>query len=556
MKNTRTNALLNMLTAGLLSSALTTLIYLLAKEKGILQDSDLAQTYCSTAWHNVVHGTHNAFFVWRQPFCISSYPHLLLSALCSFIFATGFTLLLSNPLSKKIKLQLSRLERITQLIIAASCTPILITFFGIDQTLLYSLALLPWLILSLSQFAPYHWVALPSVTLALSNLSHQYALVVSILALILAPLFAIRVRTTSAIVVLLISYISVSFTPVVDFPYYPQGARLVSDDGIAEVVRPLLGHEYPMEVVDKVKLSTLFKKPITALFLLSLLLVSTCSRSKEKLKAALTLFLIVLLGTNLLPSDLQMIAPLASLERLIPHTNILPLAPLFTAIGIMLILASITQFKRLSSIALLIYISCATYNAPHIYIPSSQVALEQQPASPSAAIVRDTKRLSPQTDELNAQDLSTIQGVQISTSTNGANKKFLIDGKKGTLWSTNQAKQTGQEWIQIEFPRTLSLMGLTLNPGRNSTDFPRGISVGYADKCTDTLQTAFNQTPWKGPVRFTDEGLAYYGPQQKVRIVFNKEIQAQCLKIRQTAVNHNFDWSVAEVRLLVLASAQ
>jgi len=117
--------------------------------------------------------------------------------------------------------------------------------------------------------------------------------------------------------------------------------------------------------------------------------------------------------------------------------------------------------------------------------------------------------------------------------------KHMNDGSFVERWSSGQP-QAGNEWIQIDFGKPVSLTGLVLNVRGNQGDYPRMYVVRMSDKAKD----------FAAPILAMGNGMPTVDDPDNTNIAFSAMATGQYLTVRQTgalAPNENAWWTITEL---------
>jgi hypothetical protein len=109
----------------------------------------------------------------------------------------------------------------------------------------------------------------------------------------------------------------------------------------------------------------------------------------------------------------------------------------------------------------------------------------------------------------------------------------MLDGKT-TRWTSGKA-QTGDEWIQIDFGKSVSVTNVNLQQGNVDTnDYPRGYAVIVSDTSKDS-----NATPRASGMGKTGASTA---------IALSKIATGRYLLVKQTGSSLSW-WSMNEIEV-------
>lgn len=399
-------------------------------------------------------------------------------------------------------------------------------------------------------------------------------------------------------------------SPAPIFPAYPLQARVVPDDGLPGMLRPLLGADSSIPITNWMALRSAVGglwPGIAALLLLAAALQHGRQHTAGSRTASLAAgVLLAVLGDALAPTWLASILPVQALARLWPGgVFYVPLVLLVLASGICWSFYSAAlSGRRWGSWALGIVLLSAAAAFPagggrqfsELFRPGQVYSggadsvfrefLRREAHLQRPQQVREEALhhlLSPSYAVYHRRGLGVLYNqaryarkdftappvlAAVHSSAGGAQKFFsaLVDGDESTRWFAGGGGQQGSEWLFISFESELWLDGVELSTGAFVTDYPRGIAVFGGGACgadaQQTLQRAqsgvplFAENDWQGPVLYTSEGYPYFGTQNYVRLHFSGTVPTNCLLIRQTGRDPHYDWSVAELRLLLPAEKQ
>ncbi|MBK1827634.1 DUF7133 domain-containing protein [Haloferula rosea] len=152
------------------------------------------------------------------------------------------------------------------------------------------------------------------------------------------------------------------------------------------------------------------------------------------------------------------------------------------------------------------------------------------------AILR--KRHADRSEAWTAEELAELEPAglpfdkrwKLSSSHNARELELAFDGNDKTRWTT-QKSMAPDMWIQIEFPETTRLNGLSLDTRRSKGDYPRGYQI----------QVSNDGKRWSDPIA------AGVGSVE-TKIVF-PQVETRFLRITQTGKDRLY-WSIHEMNLL------
>ena len=302
-------------------------------------------------YSKLVNFSSNSFVYWRQDLLLSAIAgqkYWLYMTLCYLVLASGCVLWLKQP----------RLW--TSLTFCFLITLVLYATFALDTVVLQTCMWLPWLAVTLrkTRLAP----ARPALHRALFLLTcikyldaaNQFSLLgLGIITAIeykfdkstwpkASKLGLVSMYACAALVTILIS------CPT--SPRYPAQEKLVPDDGIPFTVRPHLGPELPIQVLNHAHIADSVLLPATILILFALLCLVWQKANEPYARtlafSSLVVSICTLLHTSMFPAELNQIAPLSALSRLIPGWSFYDLTILSLCIAMLLLGVSLTLQRR------------------------------------------------------------------------------------------------------------------------------------------------------------------------------------------------------------------
>lgn len=532
----------------------------------------------SAGWFPMVNLNHNAYYNWRVDHISRLFIELfspLYSAnkpLFRLIILFIGTLLLARRFSSRVSLLTIPLSLIPVILVLAAV--------GINPLVAGSIAWMPLLAVVcsvlLTKTTPKAWWFLGVVIVTEHCLSaNQTGLLTSTLALLLATLVnqvngrpAVSSRRLRLVVCLVSipAILTLLTTPMPDLPDYPRSGRVVPDDGVEGLLRPLIGPSYPFESIHRADVRALYDTVAAYLLAVSAisLLVTWIRRSEPSRTLAMwssILALSAFLDTNL-PEEWSNIAPVASVSRLLPWGTHYCLTAICLGIAAWLLgMVWITNAKKSIGIALAgIALYSIVETSPAIYHPfltrytsTSDPELKKILCSPSSAVIRHFAYQHPNLmEDLAEMKRSAKQsGIELTSSEatiTMSPPSTAPSSEQYWRWSSRRGKQLGDELLTIQFNQPTTLRGVELDSGTYFTDFPRGVEIlgGACDQ--SQAKILFNIPSWQGSLAFTPHGYPYLSSRSVVRALFNHEEQVSCLFVRQTG-KALVDWSVSRVRI-------
>lgn len=349
---------------------------------------------------------------------------------------------------------------------------------------------------------------------------------------------------------------------------YPGTARVVADDGIPGNITPLIGESTIITFLDRLTIRGIFRDPAIVFALLIGYSLFQRRHQRTPLWWALATLLSLLYWDSSLPETLSTLGPIESARRIAPGIFPFSLTPI--AAGLCLTLFWGLQDAGLLRAALLVGLAPLCIFLPvgrlsgieASAIDSTILAAGSLAASPSFSLLRhenlSTIEIAAGKRALQSKSVSDLDGSLFASHRSKEKlRKLLSDGRTDTRWSPKRGAQYGDEWIEIHFPHATDLYGIEALPGKFFSDFPRGISVDLCDsadmKRMKKLTPVIRIPHWQGGIEMSPEGFPYYTGQHDVKVYFPGVVRTQCLRLSQISESPNFDWSVAELRLLSAA---
>jgi hypothetical protein len=351
--------------------------------------------------------------------------------------------------------------------------------------------------------------------------------------------------------------------PEPTIPTYPLSAQVVPDDGIPGNIHPLLGPSFPIPIIDYSAVRQAFTPVVVALIALFLVLIG----QKERTWRLGTILSACIFLEVFLPPSLLQISPLQSLSRLLPGSFLVPLLP--QAIGVFVIGSSLRPERWRFTWALFV----VTLLLSAFQLLPSQVKPSSVPAVDVGQGGMDEKWICspslPLVERYGGEKLRRFQRLvtapshrlvpkALEDSLNSPRERLrsLVDRDLSTRWSPQQGSQHDEHTLWIGLPDIKHLEGIELLLGKFVSDFPGEFSVSCASTCepsspkSGSYDRSEHFSPWLGPVQFSSEGYPYYGSQSDMRVLFSAPLACRCIRITQLSSSRQFDWSIAEIRLI------
>ena len=551
-----------------------------------------------------VHLRWNSVFIW--PAWLTSFVAIFSTSFSSFMDGVGALLIVSG----RALLALPRggeEKRFHSLLhggaLGVLTTVVLHLVFGRDTLLIVSLATVPWIVLALREAnrrsSLLSYIICAGIVLVSNLLLGPLGLPVAIICAAIACLLELpsennqggTTHSSRAILwcILFIPPLLVSFYNG-ELPWnYPATAHLVPDDGVPGIVRPLVGPDTPIPFLDRTALKAALAPIVVPIIVLALWFF-TLSRAddgdsspRRRFAGMLLLLAAALTWDTVFHERWSEIGPLAALERILPGTSPIGLAPL--TLGVSLMIALALGSARYGSGAVLLVVGILggafvtespwrhgiTGASPLLFRAESwrhsqseilfgldRSARERVLASPSLAVMLASTPDARSVGALKSDVGFRRMPADLFVSANADQISHLRDHDPSTRWTASSGGQSGAEWIAVRFHEPHLLDGLLLDTGGFTTDFPQGLRFSLLDSCpSGPLSADRSEYPWRsilstpqwhGPFLLTSADLPYFGNQSDVRVRFHEPLSVRCLLIEQTGVRPVFDWSIAELR--------
>ena len=356
-------------------------------------------------------------------------------------------------------------------------------------------------------------------------------------------------------------------------------------------MRPNVGKDYSIAVVNREAVRSISLPIATTLLLASIAVFVFRRRHHETLRDSFFLtplaLALSLLLDGVLPERVALAFPIESLQRIVPGLtytpfNLIALAGLMALsyLGLVGLRTNYAPYFLFAAIIVSRLPVLGDGNTSILIPPYSTtisnriatVAYSMPPSerskfvSPSLYVLQhfnylfrtgeDTKQ------SVNPRDWSTlsklldtkfISKIETLPPTSMKQVAAMIDGDVATRWTPGGGVQRGGESIRLSFTFPVSFEGIRINTGRFVTDFPRGLKVAIPSECGtgSTANSEWIFPNWRGSLRFTSDNEPYFSPQSEVTVAFGMPVAASCIIVEQTSSDDNYDWSVAEIDLLV-----
>lgn len=562
--------------------------------------SELSVGSEATTWFPLVNIHYNAYHMWRldhlsglisrafTTWSAHTYIPVSMAILCLGTYRIARIMSLSHS-------TLSRHHFLLSWLMSIIATFAVVAAIGSDSVSLSALSWIPILAVAISTLVSVSsaglafaagpvWLVTLFISIEASISANQLAPLTALVSWFIATI-ALRSDDQKPLSALMLALIvAVTFGPAVyassvapsaPFPHYPHTGHLVPDDGLEGIVRPLVGFDYPLQVVDRGAVKALFSGPSILITMLAcvvaLLVRRRGARTSWLFAAAACAVAICTLLDTMLPEAFALISPVSSISRLIPWGTSISLTPF--ALGLatwLLCLGSMALLRSSLSVipcSLVLIGALVTLQATWLKPPlgiqevalvSKDESLRQIALSPSLHVILSFYRGTPglpltleSLRSLAAQSMHSIEHTAATLETNpignGRTLERLVDGNSRTRWTSNLNRQEGIERLVLRFATPTRVRGIELDPGDYNTDFPRGVVVTGGSCDEYAAQRLADFPSWQGSLDFTPSGHPFFRGQSDVKILFTQEHTVECLFVYQTATAP-FNWTIAEIR--------
>ncbi|MCB0311311.1 MAG: hypothetical protein KDD42_08750, partial [Bdellovibrionales bacterium] len=549
---------------------------------------------------DVINFSSNAFYAWRAEPFVSLYQDWwracqlfklpltgsFLSPTLTVLFAAGV-----YHLGQRLDPRSTLLE---SALVSLLLGCLLLYLFGANAALWGVIAVLPHVValgLGSNTNSPgdkVYLLASAAMLLLIANQLSMLVVLIALLAWLCMRITSSRSLTLSSVVLMMTAVCALYFSGVPAVPAYPALSHVVPDDGLPGMIRPLIGPDAPIPLIDREFSKNILALPALLIFIASVLLriLNNARSSAGLISCAICLSGLVWLDA--FPTEgLAQIAPLAALQRIVPHYFFFELGSIVLAASITLLgvaaSSRTSKFPAFPSMLIVAFIVTSqargNVNLPVLNHPQAaavfQAGLHDAGKdadrrmhiiqSPSYAVVR-SQGLWLLDDIQQLQSLGQIskrrKNLELKFSDNDSDAAFrkVFDHNLNTRWSSSTGMQSGNEWIAIRLLSPQSVRGLDLATGEYGSDFPRGLRVYGFETCEDLPTPAtrqdykskilINVPHWPGRIDFSPAGFPYYDGQSNVRIWFKENVYVSCLLVQQIGRSETFEWSVAEIQVL------
>jgi hypothetical protein len=343
-----------------------------------------------------------------------------------------------------------------------------------------------------------------------------------------------------------------AFAPNLPWPDYPAAARLTQlFDAPAWFARPLIGPDLPIPVIDRLSLRQNLAPFILPCSVCILLLGIIKPR---KVLATLGLILALLYLDLNISENISQIAPIQSAARILPGLAQTATSPILLS----LVLLSLSVFIG-NNFYIGVLAQVIVCLSSYFLFDNTALIKNQFSSTPSNIVANFFGPNTLKSARENYKTVRTEKKLDYVKSSNSENfiKQNLFDKDLGTRWGSGLGRQSGNEWIEFYFRTQISAIGVELDPGNFVSDFPRGLKIKVGKSCDQNDLVEVSKIPdWQGSPLFSDSGLPYFSAQSNVKVFFDKDREFSCLRAEQIGKTDNFDWSIAELRLLVIKNVK
>ena len=289
----------------------------------------------------------------------------------------------------------------------------------------------------------------------------------------------------------------------------------------------------------------------------------------RRLGVALLFLLLIsasMVGELLLPSTWGMYAPYPTAARIVPGLALIGMPwRLFPLLLILLVPMYARWFSSRVLVVLMVsFIGLMAHSGEYTQIlhqfeeVSTLNYRVKVMTSPSRAVVEEkgdwlthaaAKKLR-EKKNLKQYFVPTHGPDALVASINQNHAIFMIDYNSATRWSTTRPQRQGDQF-RIDFAQPLRVIKIVLANVVTPGDFPRGLRI-IAHQGNATEKVVFDEPRWLGPVRWTENGYPYYGPQTEVVIDLHDDYEVSGFTFIQTGSDTVYDWSISDLEFFTL----
>ncbi len=541
-------------------------------------------------WAPMVHRTHNAYLLWQES-PIFSLPASLFKSDEFTIFHYAITIKLSLFFLGLWFLLLRLKVADGAALLSASFTFLIFLLFGWDNVLLSTICLVPILFVSFwnceldgGKVRVTFSVCSVLTVILLCIFANQLSLLIVLLCFL--SLFVRGKSFSSGLCVLLIliplAHQAFFIPKTTISESYPALGRVVSDDGLVGIIRPFIGSDLPISVIDYQSMEMVYGQfslflaiLFTALFLGLFWLNPIASRWF----GIASLFAIAACLECTPYPEVRLMMPLAVLSRIVPNSFMFPLVSIAMVFSLLWALLGLWRLYHpyvvtgiyfgFSCLLFSFQVLTSSFGPGLVQIPFSDKAFNSKVMSgnnggtlPKSILVSPSYQLyrvnGPAVVEMAAIvdviQFSSVENMvaQVHSSHKPENARLAVDGNTETRWFSGFPGQTAKENFALRFYSPKEFDGVSLELGNFYSDFPRGIRIGVAETCDNFAngpeQTIYEAPTWQGRIMLSKDGYPYYGAQTDVKIMFGRPVKGQCVYFEQIAVSDVFEWSIAEIK--------
>jgi hypothetical protein len=557
-----------------------------------MQSNVLIDGEPSLGWLNMINLQHNAFHSWRFGHFTQVASMMIPAAIVAERSLVSILILvIGTAILLKTSRQSDESFFSSSLAYALPSLGVLLSV-GVDPLIFGTLSWMP--IMVAVSIAILHkpdsillWTILGAISIENSLCANQLSTVSVVVGLWLASLLqhpppSTRGSSQSSqtwcwlwVVLLGPALITTLISPLPFLPHYPKSAHIITYESPIGYIQPLIGPAYPFAVLDRFAVTELYGFHSQLLLgLAGALLLLARVRSNVILRrvtfGGLGVALLATLDTTL-PEDLAIIAPIASISRLLPWGTTLSLTSLAVALAAFLLgyVIATNRCPRSSILgaAAALAILCGP-SASELYKPYLRKAnlindpnLARVLRTPSASLVRmlisggnDPETLLHKITTLADLPTTPASELQATISISPAPSEKAINDARSLetvfRWSPRTGNQRGLETLTIRFPSALEVHGVELQPGAYASDYPRGLLI-TGGRCDSPEQATalYEARVWQGSLEATGRGIPYLTPRNKVRVMFTQSATVECIFAHQTG-HASFDWSITSVGII------
>ena len=560
--------------------------------KANISDSSLiflqhSETFNKSTFISLLDYSSNAYYMWRFNdiilwICyffnkISNVDFNSILYFTNLFIFFIFTTVLTKNLNKNLTFLVSSF-------ISANLSFLITYLFGNKTFLITSITFLPFFIYSLIKLYECNKLNILNILLVilssilLINSSNELSFLYLVFSIIVLSLLGIKKNLYSKIfnslivLIFLYSIYYISFIvpklPSFDYPWY---AKVVQDDGIPGIIRPLFTESSTIPFIDEISEKCLYAPYVFFLSLFFLFITYKFFISRNNCSKKLSIFLVFFVISFFLEiftaPGLSSLLFFKTIWRVTPSIFNISFYPIFLFLMIfvfyILVVLNIRAFTFLFLLNFLLCTIVFSDNYKSLLIKNDSLKLintikendyynssyKNIILSPSIRVINDNgfNYLIKKDMYLDKNIYRNIKLLKPTLTSNYGEKSLnqVLNKNEKKRYSTFKGKQTGDEWIKISLSNNVNINGVMVEVGAYKTDFPTSIVI---KDCNDNIIKKQNNL---GLIQYTESNLPYYGGQDKMTILFDNTINTNCIKIFQTGKNNNFEWSIAQIKFLL-----